>query len=187
MSKNIVYVMGPSGSGKDSLMKWVMLHKNDALCLRWAQRLVTRDNRSIEMQEGTDRFVSEDEFDALLAQDMLAMYWRAHEFSYGIEFTQLLPTTEGELVLINGSRAYYPQAKSLFPELTAIHVTASPAILEQRLLARAREPVEAISKRLQRAELFKPQENDALLEIQNHFELEQSGLVILEYLNKLKI
>ena len=178
--------MGPSGSGKDSLMKWVMLNKNDNLCLRWSQRLVTRDNREAKFQEDMDQFINEDQFEALRSQNLLAMHWTAHDFSYGIKRSELLSQSQDEWVLINGSRAYFAKARTLFPELKAIHITASHDILQKRLLARARESEEAINSRLSRAEVYQPQESDAWLEVKNDGELEAGGQVILAYLTQLK-
>ena len=42
MSARLVYVMGPSGAGKDSLLGWLRQHLPPTSPLHWAQRTISR-------------------------------------------------------------------------------------------------------------------------------------------------
>ena len=182
MKNKLIYVMGPSGSGKDSLMKWVMQHKEPDLNLRWAHRWVTRENND---HGGTDQFITNERFEELRSNHLLAMDWSANDISYGIESAQLEFKHDHELIFINGSRAYFNHARSLYPELLAIHVSASLETLEGRLLARGRESEASIAKRLKRAELMAVEPDESILEVRNDGELERSGQMVLTYLQNL--
>jgi len=182
MKKLLVYVMGPSGSGKDSTMKWVMQNKDSDLNLRWVKRCVTRE---LNDHESTDHYITNERFDHLLSNDLLAMNWQAHSIRYGIERSELVFTDQSELILINGSRAYYSVAKRLYPDLLAIHITANLDILEKRLLGRARESAEAIGLRLERARHFPLDPNESILEVINDGNLDESGRIVLDHLYKL--
>jgi len=163
-------------------MKWVMLHKGPELPLRWARRCVTRQTND---QDGSDQFISNGEFEYTLAQNSMAMHWAAHEIRYGIKKIELESNREDELVLINGSRAYFSQAITLYPHLRAIHVSASHETLKRRLLSRARESEHAIANRLLRSELveqFERVEHESVFRIENNGELEQSARLVLNHL-----
>jgi ribose 1,5-bisphosphokinase len=182
MKNKLIYVMGPSGSGKDSLMKWVMQHKEPDFNLRWAPRWVTRENND---HEGTDQSITNERFDELRSSHLLAMDWSANGIRYGIEKVQLEFKHDHELIFINGSRAYFYHARSLYPDLLAIHVRASLETLESRLLGRARESIASIAERLKRAEMMVFEPEESILEVRNDGEIEISGQRVLNYLQNL--
>ncbi|MBO3275690.1 phosphonate metabolism protein/1,5-bisphosphokinase (PRPP-forming) PhnN [Pseudomonas schmalbachii] len=150
MSGRLIYLMGPSGSGKDSLL----LAARDALAARGcriARRVVTRSKKA----DGEDAHaVSETEFAALEQANGFAMSWRAHGLSYGIPRIIDQWLAEGYDVLVNGSRAYLREARRLYPELLGLLLTVSPDILRQRLLQRGRESLAEIDARLARNAAF---------------------------------
>jgi ribose 1,5-bisphosphokinase len=59
--------------------------------------------------------------------------------------------SEGQWVLVNGSRAYLEEAKLQFPMLTVLHITASIEVLRARLFSRGRETEQVIEDRLNRS------------------------------------
>jgi len=82
MPGQLVYIMGPSGSGKDSLLQQVAQHAGSRVHLM--KRYITRSAES----EGEDAFsVSAAEFDAMEARGEFAMRWRANGLAYGIPAT----------------------------------------------------------------------------------------------------
>lgn len=143
MSGRLIAVVGPSGAGKDTLIRGALARDPS---LHWARRSVTRP------PSGTEPFESltEEEFDSRLAADRFALHWRAHGLCYGVARAELLPMQEGATVLFNGSRAALAEAFEQFPGLQAIEVTASPALLVKRLAARGRESAEEIADRIAR-------------------------------------
>jgi len=180
MSAKLIYVMGPSGAGKDSLIRWVMENKSASMKLHWAKRLVTRH---WPQGEGCDEHVSLEAFEKLLESQTLGMHWFAHDIHYGILDCELMNNPPDALVLINGSRAYFPKALELYPQLLAIHITASASTLEQRLNQRARESEDQISLRLTRPQLVKPKGDVPWLDVLNEGDLKEGGQQILSFLS----
>jgi phosphonate metabolism protein PhnN/1,5-bisphosphokinase (PRPP-forming) len=138
----IFAVVGPSGAGKDTLIRGAIAARPG---LRLVRRVITRpDTAGGEDHEG----VSEQEFTLRLARGDFAHHWQAHGLSYGIPKAQLAGPGD---VIFNGSRAALPQALQAIPDLAVIVVTAPPAVLAQRLAARGRETAADIRDRLDRA------------------------------------
>jgi len=180
MSAKLIYVMGPSGAGKDSLMRWVMENKSASMKLHWAKRLVTRH---WPQGEGSDEHVSLEDFEKLLENQALAMHWFAHDLHYGILNSELMSHPPDAWLLINGSRAYFSRALELYPQLLAIHITASTPTLEERLNQRARESEDKISSRLTRPQLVKPEGDVPWLDVLNEGDLKDGGQQILSFLS----
>ncbi|ETF03209.1 ribose 1,5-bisphosphate phosphokinase [Advenella kashmirensis W13003] len=145
MPGQLVYIMGPSGSGKDSLLQQVAQRADTRLHLM--KRCITRSAES----EGEDAFsLSPAEFDAMEARGEFAMSWRANGLAYGIPATLDALLGQGHTVLVNGSRAYCEQAVQRYPSLLVVLVQVQPQLLMQRLLLRGRESPEEIAQRLSR-------------------------------------
>ena len=128
MNARLVYFMGPSGAGKDSLMHWLAKQPPDGQRLHLARRTVTRPAPD---DEATDPAT----FERLRQAGALAMHWSANGWHYGVRREHLKPLWDGDWVLVSGSRAHWTTVQSLYPGLTGVHVHASAAVLRQRLLA----------------------------------------------------
>jgi ribose 1,5-bisphosphokinase len=102
-----------------------------------------------------------------------------------VRHAELEPLRRGDWVLVNGSRAYLPQALQQFPELVAVHITASPGVLRQRLAARGRETAQQIEARVQRAVSFQPPPHTAAIEVRNDNALDDAGRALLHALQQL--
>ncbi len=143
----LFYLMGPSGSGKDSLLRALRgcLGGDDRLVV--AHRYITRPADANEASVA----LTTEEFQRRVALGCMAMHWHSHGLHYGIgiEIEQWLQ--RGIKVVVNGSREYLPQAVARYPKLCALHVRVSPAALAARLRQRGRESEEAIARRLARA------------------------------------
>ncbi|MDR7151613.1 ribose 1,5-bisphosphokinase [Hydrogenophaga palleronii] len=144
MNARLVYFMGPSGAGKDSLMHWLAKHPPDGQRLHLARRTVTRPAPD---DEATDPAT----FERLRQAGALAMHWSANGWHYGVRREHLKPLTDGDWVLVSGSRAHWPTVQSLYPGLTGVHVHASAGVLRQRLLERGRESAVEVEARIARA------------------------------------
>ena len=150
----LVYLMGPSGSGKDSLIDAARDALAQLNCVV-ARRVITRSAESA----GESAFgVSVEAFADLERAGAFAMSWRANGLGYGIpvEIDQWL--AEGRHVLVNGSRAYLPQARERYPTLIPVLLSVRSDVLRQRLMSRGREGIEEIEARLARNALFAPNE-----------------------------
>lgn len=147
MAARLIYVVGASGSGKDTLMTYAREKLAGTANLCFAHRYITRPAAA-----GGENHVAltPEEFSARQARRLFALHWSSHglEYGIGIEINQWL--AKGLNVVVNGSREYLGEARRLYPELLPVTIEVPPAVLRQRLLARGREDAEAIERRLQR-------------------------------------
>ena len=182
MSRRFVYVVGPSGAGKDSLLAWMRARLDPAAPVHWARRTITRP-----AEAGGEHHESVDEatFNSLRDHQTFALHWRANGLHYGVRHIELAPLAANRWVLLNGSRAYLPQAAKRFPGLTVLHITAGADTLRQRLLARGRESGQAIEARVQRSTLQAIPLGTVILNIHNDSTLESAGLQLLQRMRAL--
>lgn len=147
MTGRLIYLMGPSGSGKDSLLNAARERLAERGCVI-ARRVITRSAEAV----GEDAIgVSPAEFAQQEAAGAFALSWRANGLAYGIPRQIDDWLVAGQDVLVNGSRGYLPQARERYPELLAILLQVDEAALRQRLQARGRESAEQIEARLARS------------------------------------
>jgi ribose 1,5-bisphosphokinase len=150
MTGRLIYLMGPSGSGKDSLLNAARERLAARGCVI-ARRVITRSAEAV----GEDAVgVSPAEFDQQEAAGAFALSWRANGLAYGIPRQIDDWLAAGQDVLVNGSRGYLPEARARYPELQAILLQVDEAALRQRLQARGRESAEQIEARLARSRDF---------------------------------
>ena len=141
----LFYLMGPSGSGKDTLLRHIAVHHSGALSV--ARRHITRSHDA----GGEDHIaVDEPAFRALESADHFALSWRSHGLYYGIAHTELAPRHAGHAVIVNGSRAYLGEAQRRIDRLVPVMLMVERETLARRLRARGRETEAQIAARLQR-------------------------------------
>lgn len=145
LSGHLVAVVGPSGSGKDTLLSALVRARP---AVHRAKRTITRPPAA-----ETEAFesVTSPQFDALLRDGRFAFHWQAHGLSYGIRHTELAPLAHGRTVVFNGSRKALAGIAERHPGLRIIAIRVSPDILAARLAARGRESAADIARRLERA------------------------------------
>ena len=182
MTGRLIYCMGPSGAGKDSLLDWLRAHLPTPCPVHWAQRTISR--AAVPGGEAHES-VSPEAFAALCQEQAFALHWEANGLGYGIRPAQLAPLAQGRWVLLNGSRAYLPEALARFPDLVAVHITASPQVLRERLLSRGRETPDQVEARVQRALAYLPPPGAAHLEVRNDGLLSDAGQQLLQALERL--
>ncbi|MDO9612346.1 MAG: phosphonate metabolism protein/1,5-bisphosphokinase (PRPP-forming) PhnN [Serpentinimonas sp.] len=147
MGARLVYVIGPSGVGKDSVLGGLRATWPASVAAHWARRTIARPSTADgEAHEPVDA----DAFERLRADGAFALHWLANGLCYGVRWCELEPLDLGQWVFVNGSRGYLPQLLCHWPAATVVHIEASPAVLRQRLLARGRETPAAVAERLQR-------------------------------------
>ncbi len=143
----LIYLMGASGSGKDTLLRLLRAELRGDEPVLVAHRYITRDSGDTE-----DALrLTEDEFERRAALGCFALRWASHGLQYGIGIEIDAWLSCGAAVIINGSRAHLQQAHSRYPALTAVEVTVDPGQLVLRLAGRGRESAEQIAQRLARA------------------------------------
>lgn len=135
MMGKLIWLMGPSGSGKDSLLAELRLREQTQLLV--AHRYITRDASA-----GSENHIalSEREFFTRAGQNLLALSWHANGLYYGVGIEIDLWLHAGFDVVVNGSRAHLPQARARYQSaLLPVCLQVSPEILRQRLENRGRE------------------------------------------------
>lgn len=185
MNARLVYVMGPSGAGKDSLLGWLRQNLPPSTPLHWAQRTISRPLQQSNAL-GTEQYesVCPATFAALRTNRAFAMHWDANGLGYGVRHAQVAPLALGRWVLVNGSRAHLPQALATFEHLLPVHITASSAVLRERLLARGRETPDEVEARVRRAQAFEQPAGVAHIEIHNDSTLDAAGQQLLAALQQ---
>lgn len=154
MMRSLFYVIGPSGSGKDSLIQ-AARQALDGSAIAFAHRYITRPVRD---ERENFVFLSEAEFLVRQQHGLFWQAWTSHQLHYGIGSEVLTWLQAGLTVVLNGSRAYLPQAQAqceaLGVRLVPVWVHCDIEMLEHRLRARARESEQQIQERLVRATQF---------------------------------
>lgn len=141
----LIYVMGPSGAGKDSLLDYARA-RLAPLGVVFARRYITRADG-----DGEDHIALTDpEFETHARNGRFALQWRSHALRYGIgvEIDQWL--ARGCVVIVNGSREYAHEALARYPHTMFVHVEAAPALRAARLASRGRETPAQIAARVAR-------------------------------------
>lgn len=178
----LLYFMGPSGAGKDSLLDWLRQHLPAGLPVQWARRTISRPaSPGGEAHEST----TPETHAALRAADAFALHWEANGLAYGVRHGEMAPLAQGRWLLVNGSRAYLPEALQRYPALVAVHITASPEVLRQRLQSRGRENADEVEQRVQRALRFLAPPGTAGIEVRNDNSLDEAGRQLLQALERL--
>ncbi len=158
MSGRLVLIVGPSGAGKDSLLRYASAKLQSHDDVQFPRRIITRKADETE----THLQVSTDEFRALRDSGGLAFHWQAHGLYYGLPASITHAIATGHQVVVNVSRRIVDELRSAYPCLV-IEVTAPLEILSQRLTARGREAEADIEQRLQRASDSKNLQADAVI------------------------
>lgn len=180
--RGLVYFMGPSGAGKDSLLAWLRQQLPAHLPVHWARRTISRPP---DPEGENHEDVSPEAHAALQAADGFALHWQANGLAYGVRRRELDALRPGRWLFVNGSRAYLPQAMQRYPAMVAVHITASPSVLRARLLARRRETPAQVEARVQRALQFQAPAGVAGIEVRNDTHIDEAGRQLLQGLRQL--
>lgn len=141
--KKIILIVGPSGVGKDTLIRCAKKELSENDNYHFINRYITR--KADENEE--NYFVEEDAFHLLEKNDFFISSWNAHKNFYGIAKNNIL---EG-INIISISRDYIKDFEEYYDDVTTIQVTLPKEILLSRLRERKRETEEQIMQRLKRA------------------------------------
>jgi ribose 1,5-bisphosphokinase len=143
----LVLVVGPSGAGKDTLIRGARTACMDDPAIVFPQRVITRP-----ASESEDNLcVSEGLFDRMLTAGGFALWWQAHAHHYGIPSTINDNIRAGRTVVCNVSRTIIGAARRRFACVTVVLVTAPAEVLEERLAKRSRTSDGDVAARLRRA------------------------------------
>jgi ribose 1,5-bisphosphokinase len=143
-------VVGPSGAGKDTLLR----HAQEALqhdpAIVFVRRIVTRPSSAAEDHHS----LSPEDFGVAKRQGAFALSWSAHGLSYAIPLSVETDMAAGRRVVCNVSREVVADARARYQRAVVVLVTAPEEVLQARLIARGRASDIDVAARLSRASLF---------------------------------
>lgn len=145
LGNRLVYLMGASGSGKDSLLRAARERLDGEPGIVFGHRYITRPAAG-----GGENHVELSAAEFALRQDAgcFALAWESHGLAYGIGREIDLWLEAGLVVIINGSRAHLAGARRRYPDMHPVLVRVPREILRRRLEARSRESGDELDERL---------------------------------------
>jgi ribose 1,5-bisphosphokinase len=146
-----VAVVGPSGAGKDALIRGLAARLGEADGVIYARRVVTR---GADAHEDHDT-LAETEFLTARASGRFALSWAAHDLHYGVPREIESHLAAGGVVVCNVSRGVIDEVRRRYARTLVVLVTARPDALAARLAARGRDDGVSRRKRLDRAAALK--------------------------------
>lgn len=176
----LIVVLGPSGSGKDTLMSYARTEFADSDDVLFVRRAITRP-----ADAGSEDHVAmtDGEFDAAIDEGKFALTWAANGLRYGLPRAIEHHLAEGKLAVVNGSRGAWSIIQQVFPSAVAVEIRVDPDILAKRLEARGRENASEIEARLARAAALESRfEADVIID--NSGELQTAGSALVAYMTK---
>lgn len=157
MTGTLFLVVGPSGAGKDTLIDGARAALAGDAGIVFARRAITRPANS----GGEDHdAITDDTFDARHKIGGFMLDWTAHDLKYGVPASYADDLAAGRHVVANVSRSVIGEAIARYSPTVLLEVTASPAILAQRLAHRGRETADEVRARLAREAAAIPENAD---------------------------
>jgi ribose 1,5-bisphosphokinase len=150
MHARLIYLMGPSGAGKDTLLGFAR-ERLAGSAVMFAHRYITRSSDAA----GENHIaLTPEEFARRAECGLFALEWHSHQLRYGIGIEIDAWLAAGCTVVVNGSRAYLSDARERYPSLQPVLVDAAPEVRAMRLSSRGRESAEQVRARLVRQPSF---------------------------------
>ena len=156
----LILVVGPSGAGKDTLLAHAREGCHADPNIVFPRRMVTRPASSAE----DHATVSAEAFEAMAAAGGFALWWRAHELSYGVPSSIDDDIRAGRTIVCNVSRTIIAPARALYARVAAVLITAPADIRAARLAQRSRESADSVADRLRRGDALADVPVDFIIE-----------------------
>jgi ribose 1,5-bisphosphokinase len=143
----LVLVVGPSGAGKDTLLRLAQAALADDGDVIFVRRVVTRAASAHENNEQ----VTPDAFRAAKHGGAFAIDWEAHGLCYALPRSIDADIRAGRSVVANISRTVIPALRAAYADVVVVSITAPPDVLATRLAARGRASDGPLGDRLKRS------------------------------------
>jgi phosphonate metabolism protein PhnN/1,5-bisphosphokinase (PRPP-forming) len=144
----LVLVVGPSGAGKDSILRHAMTRCAGDDRFVFPRRCITR---VVDTEAEDHDSLGEQVFDAQAALGAFALKWAAHGLKYGVRRDIDEDLAHGRVVSVNVSRTILADIALRYPQAIAVEISASPEIRAARIAARGRENATDITQRIGRS------------------------------------
>jgi ribose 1,5-bisphosphokinase len=166
----LVVVAGPSGAGKDTLLRFARNLLGGDPNIVFPRRVVTREPSAEEDHDA----LSEAGFAAAVAAGVFAFWWYAHGLNYAVGAALDDDIRAGKTVVCNVSRAVIAELRCRYANVRVVLVTAPADVLAARLAVRGRATDGAVETRLARSA---PPQSDLApdMVIENVGELQDGG------------
>ena len=142
-----VAVVGPSGSGKDTLIGYARRRLTSDAAAVFIRRVITRPSDAAFEDHDT---LADAAFDEALATGAFSVAWQAHGLKYGLPASVDRVLQEDRVAIANISRRAIPTVRERYATVMVVEIDAAPEILAARLSERGRETGEALLSRLGR-------------------------------------
>ena len=143
----LVFIVGRSGSGKDSIMHNVVKVLLEDIPVYLLQRHITRPPDNTE----ESLYVSEEEFIQRKSQKEYALSWFVYDNWYGCPRIPLEQSLQrGEIVIVNVSRSILYEAKEKYPQSKIVLIVVPDKVAEDRIKIRGREDSNHLADRFTR-------------------------------------
>lgn len=173
-----VWVVGPSGAGKDSVIQYARTRMSDNPQVDFVERWVTRVQTAPGEQSITQAILEQFSKDGLVAQR-----WAAHGQHYGLARARLeCPHPEVRVQVVNISRTVITALRARYGGLV-VEIHASSEQFQARLAQRQREDPEALAERMARQISLPP--GIPLLQIHNDGPLPDAGDAFVALLERM--
>ena len=142
-----VAIVGPSGVGKDALIRGLAERLGGADGVHFARRVITRPADAYEDHDT----LGEAEFFAARSAGRFVLAWTAHGLHYGVPREIEARLAAGDAVVCNLSRAIVGELRQLYPSSLVVLITARSETLAARLAGRGRDDATSRRERLDRS------------------------------------
>ena len=146
MSGVFVAIVGPSGVGKDSLIR--LAQERLGREMTFVRRVVTRPADGGSEDHDT---MSAEDFARAEAAGQFALSWEAHGLRYGLPIALERDLAAGRIVVANLSRGVIPALMARYGDAVVVSVVAEREVIARRLAGRGRETADSIQRRLERS------------------------------------
>jgi guanylate kinase len=147
----ILIISGPSGSGKSSIINYILSEVDNATL---SVSTTSRQIRENEIDGMDYNFVSKDEFEAMIKDGRFLEYEEVHGNYYGTDREFVEEALEfGKLLVFDVDTRGMDSIYKVFSDITVTLFLTTPSkeILEERLRNRGTESEEQVQKRLNNA------------------------------------
>ena len=176
MSGALVLVAGPSGAGKDTLIRLARERLRDDPRFVFVRRVITRagDAGGEDHEPATP-----EEFARRAAAGGFMLSWDAHGLRYGVPGSVEADLASGRVAIVHVSRGIIAEACARYPGSRVAIVTAPVEVLAARLATRGREPASEHQARLARPDLLPAKTRPILISNDGEPEAAADALVAL--------
>jgi ribose 1,5-bisphosphokinase len=182
----IYYMIGASGSGKGTLMRYAQEKLKGRYPIIFPSRYVTKPTHQAE----GDISLTYDEMKKRIEDEefLIACGYNGNFYALGSVFEEAIKygvsvVTDGsrELLLEMEYEGLYPD---IYPYIRSIFIEVESDIAEERIYERGREGLEEIQKRVRRINRFNQAKTVSVKVINNSGDIEEAGEELVEFLKE---